>query len=186
MVVEALEPAGLCGSDAFQPKAHKQIVQRLARRFVWCFRQGAGGLGALEFGAETLVFRFVEGRVGVSQRRILALGLPLDQFGEVGQAEVLVERDEVRLNHAGPHQVDAREQHAIDIEQRLHPPRWWLLARAFEEELPLRLGEPEVVVGMVPGDEAGAAVSIPPDHAYMQLSLAFDSAQPDDPSKEIA
>ena len=47
-------------------------------------------MGGLEFAAQTLVFGFVEGGVGVGQRRVLALGLPLDQLGDAGQTEVLV------------------------------------------------------------------------------------------------
>ena len=41
----------------------------------------------------------------------------------------------------GAHQVNAREQHAIDVEQRLHAARPFLV-----EELPLRLRKAEVMM----------------------------------------
>ena len=71
------------------------------------------------------------------------------QVGDVGQLELLIQRDQVRLDLAGAHQVDAGEQHAIDVEQRLHPAR-----RFLQEQLPLRLGEPEVVMRVMLGDAA--------------------------------
>ena len=41
--------------------------------------------------------------------------------------------------------MNAREQHAIDVEQRLHPARQFL-----QEQLPLRLRKAEVVMGVMP------------------------------------
>ena len=41
--------------------------------------------------------------------------------------------------------MDAGQQHAIDVQQRLHTRR-----RLFREQRPLRLGETQVVIGVMP------------------------------------
>ena len=94
----------------------------------------------------------VEREVGVVERGLLlASDLPRDQIGDAGQPERLVERDEVRLDLAGPHEVDPREEHAVDVEERLHAPGPLLL-----EKPPLRLREAEVMVRVVASDAAPA------------------------------
>ena len=76
-----------------------------------------------------------------------AEGLASDQVGDVRQASGLVEAHEVRLDFARAHQMDASENHSIDIQQWLHVRR-----RFFLKQLPLRRGEAQIVVRMMAGD----------------------------------
>src|SRR5262249_5210902 len=94
------------GRAAAQPNSYQQIVQ--------C-RAGAGGLGQrarsgalLEELDQPHVLALVKGEIAVGQRPLLgAAGLAGDQLGKLGEAEVLVERDEVGLDLSAAHQVDA-------------------------------------------------------------------------------
>ncbi len=52
--------------------------------------------------------------------------------------------DEVRLDLARPHQVDAGQQYPVDVEQRFDSGRGFLF-----EQLPLRGGKAEVMVSVV-------------------------------------
>src|SRR5437867_12680060 len=101
----------------------------------------------LQFGSQSLILRFVEGNVRVLQLGLFRPGqLACDQVIDVRQTELLVQRDEVGLHFARAHQVNAGEQDAIDVEQRLHS-AWTLLV----EQLPLGLREAEVVMRVMPG-----------------------------------
>ena len=62
-----------------------------------------------------LVFALVEDYVGVFQRRVLAGLFAGDEVADVGRARFFVQFHEVRVHHAGAHQVNAGEQHAIDV-----------------------------------------------------------------------
>src|SRR5437879_2429500 len=86
--------------------------------------------------------------VGIGQVRLLrASQLAGDQIGDMRQAELVVEAKKVGFDLAGLHQMDAREQDAINVEKRLHTAGIFLL-----EEIPLRLRKAEVMVGVVASD----------------------------------
>src|SRR5262247_2431184 len=86
--------------------------------------------------------------VDIAQRRFLRPGeFALDQFGYVRQFEILVQPDQVRFDGAAAHQMNAREQDAIDVKQRFDAARALLV-----EESPLRLGETEIVMAVMPSN----------------------------------
>src|SRR5579862_6694894 len=104
-------------------------------------------MGGLQLRTETLVFSFVESEVSVVQRRLLrAAEFASDEVGNVGKLERLVQRDEIRLDFSGPHQPNAGQEHAIDVEERFYPAR-----RLLKKQFPLGLGEAEIMVRVVPG-----------------------------------
>jgi hypothetical protein len=53
---------------------------------------------------------------------------------------------EIRLDLAGAHQVDPRQKHPVQVEQGFDSRRIFL-----EKQLFLRLGETQIVMGMVAG-----------------------------------
>ena len=59
---------------------------------------------------------------------------------------MLVQREKVGLDLSGTHQVDAGEEHTIDVQQRLYPRRVVLL-----KQVPLGGCETEVMVAVVVG-----------------------------------
>jgi hypothetical protein len=135
-------------TSATEPQAQQQVVQRRPGRGLLPQRARLGS--GLQLGPEPLELGAVEGDVGVVERGVLGAGqLAGDQVRHVGQPELLVQPEQVRLDLAGAHQVDACQEHAVDVEQRLDPARALLL-----EQLPLRLGEAAVVVAVVARDAA--------------------------------
>src|SRR5690606_4734342 len=86
------------------------------------------------------------GRVS-GKLRTLGDALRLDQLGEVGRT-VAGEAREVGLDLPRPHQMDARQQDPKRVEEGLQ------LARLLERP-PLGSSEPQVVVGVVAGEQAG-------------------------------
>src|SRR5262245_4326560 len=105
----------------------------------------------LQLGAQALVFALVKADVGMFQRVVLAGSFSGNEVGNVGQTRPFVQLPQVRVDYAGAHQVNAREQHAIDVEQRPHAPRSFLV-----EELPLRLRKAKVVMRVVLRDHSGS------------------------------
>src|SRR5207244_12581895 len=101
-------------------------------------------------GSKPLVLTQVERPVGLLQKRLFRAGeLAGNQVIDIRQAECLIQPDQVRLYLARPHQVDAGEQYAEDVEQRLDAARALLL-----KQLPLGLRKAEVVVAVVPRNAA--------------------------------
>src|SRR5262245_47268954 len=97
-----------------------------------------------------MVFAVVEVEIGCIEAAMLwAMGFAGDEVGDVGEFGGVVEVDEVGLDLAGAHEVDAGEEDAVDVEKRLYVGRGFFL-----EELPLRGGEAQIVVGVVAGDAA--------------------------------
>ncbi len=136
--------------QAFGAAADEEVVEGGTGWLVGEFREGAGFVGRLELGAQALVLGFVEGDVGVLEFRFFrACQFTGDQIVEIRQAEFLVERDEVGLDQAGAHEVDASEEDTVDVEEGFNA-AWAFLV----EEIPLGLGESKVVVGMMFGDAA--------------------------------
>src|SRR4051794_8559175 len=92
----------------------------------------------------------MKGEVCRWQRSLFrSLDLPVDELGDVRQLECLIESTQVGLDLARAQEVNACEQDAVDVEQRLYARRTLLL-----EELPLRLGEATVVMLVVARDQA--------------------------------
>ena len=104
--------------------------------------------------AQTVVLAPVKVEVRLGQPLLLRTAdLPLDQVIKVRQFRRLVEAHQIRLNHAGLHQVNACQQHSVHVKERFDARRVLFL-----EELPLGLREAEVVVGVMPGDALGRDV----------------------------
>jgi hypothetical protein len=106
----------------------------------------------LEEGAEAVEFGAVEGEFGVRPPSVegglfRAGEFAGDEVGELGEVEFGVEGEEVGFDDAGAHEVDAGEEDAVDVEEGFDAAGGFLF-----EELPLGLGEAEVVVGVVAGD----------------------------------
>src|SRR5262245_10694293 len=87
-------------------------------------------------------------QIDIAQRRFLRPGeFALDQLGYVWQLEFRIQRDQVRFDFADAHQMNAREQDAIDVKQRFDAARAFLV-----KEIPLRLGETEIMMAMMSGN----------------------------------
>lgn len=90
-------------------------------------------MGGLEFGAEAVVFGFVEGEVGVLELGLFRTGeFAGDEVREVGKFEGFVERHEVGFDFAGAHEPDAGEEDAVKRAFHLEiiSYRAWKAARA--------------------------------------------------------
>src|SRR5262245_51879582 len=86
--------------------------------------------------------------IDIAQSRFLRPGeFALDQFGYVRQFEILVQLGQISFDGAAAHQMNAREQDAIDVKQRFDAARALLI-----EESPLRLGETEIVMAVMSSD----------------------------------
>src|SRR4051794_18674851 len=115
-------------------------------------RQAARIERRLQFAPEAEVLAAVDVEVGLAQGGSLGPGqLAGNQFWHVRQRVPGVQREEVRLHLAGLHQVNARQQHPKDVQQRLDPP-----GALLREQLPLGLGEAEVMVRVVPRNAPAA------------------------------
>ena len=105
-----------------EPEPDQQIVER--RSGGRSFRQPAVAVGLFQFGLEPLVLAPVELDVAFGEEgRLRTRELAGDQVVDVREPGVLVEPHEVRLDLARPHQVDAGQQDAVNIQQRLDPRR---------------------------------------------------------------
>ena len=98
-----------------------------------------------------LVLAPVKVEVHLDENGLLRAGqLPADEVVEVRQPGRLVQAKEIGFDRARLHQANARQQDAVDVQQRLDARR--ILLR---KQLPLRLREAQVVVDMVARDAAG-------------------------------
>ena len=123
-----------------EPQPHQQIIERdPARRR---FRQRRRSISVFEQAAQPLELAPMKLHIDIARRRFLRPGeFALDQFGYVRQFEILVQLDQIRFDGAAAHQMNAREQDAIDVKQRFNAARALLV-----KESPLRLGETEIVM----------------------------------------
>src|SRR5512138_1710572 len=91
--------------------------------------EGTRFKGGLQFCAELLVLSLVEGEIGIIKHGLFLSGdFPGCEVGDKGEAGLFVQGEEIRLDLAGAHQVNAREEDPVDVEQRLYPAE-----RLFEE-----------------------------------------------------
>ena len=89
-------------------------------------------------------------RFGRCDRPLFGAGhLEMNQILNIRQPVFRIQRDEICLYRACPHQLDSRQQNAVDIKQRLHPRRILLYKQA-----PLRFREPEVMVAVASREAA--------------------------------
>src|SRR5712671_5445093 len=101
---------------------------------------------SFEFSDQTFVVAFVELDVAGRKRFLFsAVCFSVHQFRNVGQAKFFIQRDEIRLYLSGAHQMNACQQHPIDVEQRLDPRRIIPL-----EQRPLRRREPKIMMTVMP------------------------------------
>src|SRR3569833_116180 len=107
-------------------------------------------LRRFEKSAQPLILATMEFEIRVVQLRMLSTRqLARDQIWHVREVVNRVKLDQVRLDLAAAHQVNASQQNAVDIKQRLGPRRMFLL-----EQLPLRFCKTQVVVSMIARDTA--------------------------------
>jgi hypothetical protein len=99
-------------------------------------------------GYESIVLAVVEVEVGgVEETMLWALRFAGDEVGDVGEFGGIVKVDEVGLDLASAHEVDASEEDAVDVEEGFDVGRGFFL-----EELPLGGGEAQIVVGVMASD----------------------------------
>src|SRR3954454_22577911 len=110
---------GVLARNAAEPQ--QQVVQGgFGGRRV---RQAARVERPLQLAPEAEVLAAVDVEVGLAQGGSLGPGqLAGNQFWHLRQRVPGVQREEVRLHFAGLHQVNARQQHPKDVQQRLDPP----------------------------------------------------------------
>ena len=122
-----------------------------------------------QYADQALVLRGMESQIGRRQVVLFRAGdLACDQFIEVGQPGAVVEGAQVGLDYARPHQVNAGQEHAIHVQQRLDP--GWLLAL---KQLPLPRGEALIVTRVTAGHAIGASPSTPRAPAWCVRSAAI-------------
>ena len=68
-----------------------------------------------------------------------------DQFENLRESELVIQCHQICFDLACSHQVNAGQQYAIDVQQRLDPSRLLLL-----EQTPLRLKEALIVMSVMP------------------------------------
>ena len=77
-------------SFCVESDAHEQIVQGAASFVAWELRQVAGFVRGLQFGAEALVFGFVEGDVGIFEFGEFGGKFASYEIGEAGKLESFI------------------------------------------------------------------------------------------------
>jgi len=132
-------------SIAIPPKAEALQADHEVPNFLAALRAIGSPPGPSGVCHASLVLGLVKTQVCFGQPFLLGAGdLALNQVVEIRQYFDFVQPDQVGLDHAGLHQVNAGQQHAVHIQQRLDPRRAFL-----GEELPLGFREAEVMVSVV-------------------------------------
>src|SRR5205823_1409126 len=90
----------------------------------WDFRQRTSLEGRLQFGEQPIVFPFVKLDIRLGERALLRAGeFAGDQVVDERQPRLGIQSEQVCLDLAGAQQVNAGQQHSVDVQQRLDAPR---------------------------------------------------------------